>query len=174
MYKPQKLSPKGQPHRLNMPLAVSARIVARFTIGPKQDEPGASPGMVAEASGCRQSPTARRLSVCLDYMRQYLDRPLKISDLSALVGLSESRFYFWFRRVNRDTPLNWFIRLRMKRAGELLAVTSLPVKEIAAQVGYADPLYFSRRFKSVYGVAPRLYRARTKNGPGVAPGPVTK
>jgi transcriptional regulator GlxA family with amidase domain len=162
MYQPQKSLPKGQPHRLNMTLAVSARVAMRFTICPKPDEPAAGPGTVSEASGFRQSPAARRLAVCVDYMRQNLNRPLKISDLSALVGLSESRFYSLFRRDNRDTPLNWFIQLRIRRAAELVEATDSPVNQIASQVGYNDPLSFSRRFKSVHGARSTRFPAKRR------------
>jgi AraC-like DNA-binding protein len=47
----------------------------------------------------------------------------------------------------------------MKRARQLLETTSMNVKEIAGQLGYEDPFYFSRLFKSVSGVAPSDYRS---------------
>ena len=46
----------------------------------------------------------------------------------------------------------------MRRACELLRNENLSVKEVAALLGYSDPYYFSRLFKSVIGVAPRSYR----------------
>ena len=47
---------------------------------------------------------------------------------------------------------------RMARAEQLLKETRLPIREISARVGYANPLHFSRAFKSVYKIAPREYR----------------
>jgi len=46
----------------------------------------------------------------------------------------------------------------MQRAGELLQTGNLSVKEVAAMMGYDDPFYFSRRFKSAHGIAPLEYR----------------
>jgi AraC-like DNA-binding protein len=51
----------------------------------------------------------------------------------------------------------------MNHARELLNSTGSSVKEIAATMGYDDPFYFSRVFKSVHQVAPAEYRRR--NGP---------
>jgi AraC-like DNA-binding protein len=109
-----------------------------------------------ESGGCQRA--TRRLAVCLDHMRAHLDQPIKISTLSALAKLSNSRFFSLFRQATNDTPLNWIIRARMERAVELLAHTSLPIKQIAGRVGYPDPLYFSRMFKSVQGMPPSEYR----------------
>jgi AraC-like DNA-binding protein len=46
----------------------------------------------------------------------------------------------------------------MGHASRLLAESTLPVNDIAAQLGYDDPFYFSRLFKSVHAVAPTEYR----------------
>ncbi|HKI69808.1 MAG TPA: helix-turn-helix transcriptional regulator, partial [Verrucomicrobiae bacterium] len=59
-------------------------------------------------------------------------------------------------------PIDFFIRLRMQHACKLLDGTALSVKEIAAELGYEDPFYFSRTFKSVNHVAPSEYRTMPK------------
>lgn len=103
---------------------------------------------------------ARRIEVSLRYMMQHLNQPVRVPALSAMVGLSESSFFALFKSATGLTPLDFFIRARMQRAGELLAETPLQIKEIAARLGYDDQFYFSRLFKSVHGVPPREYRAR--------------
>src|SRR5262249_10574748 len=55
-------------------------------------------------------------------------------------------------------PEDFFIRLKIQRACEILEATDLCVKEVAAKLGYDDAFYFSRLFKSVNGVAPTEYR----------------
>jgi AraC-like DNA-binding protein len=50
----------------------------------------------------------------------------------------------------------------MHHACQLLDTTDLPVKEIAARLGYEDQLYFSRLFKVVNEVAPSDYRMLRK------------
>ena len=46
----------------------------------------------------------------------------------------------------------------MIKARELLSASSYNVSEIAAMVGYDNPLYFSRLFKKTAGISPREYR----------------
>jgi len=58
------------------------------------------------------------------------------------------------------SAMDYFIRLRMQRARELPDSTPASAKEIAADLGYKDPFYFSRVFKSVTLAAPTRYRAR--------------
>jgi len=102
----------------------------------------------------------RRIEASVHYMMQHLNKPMKVSTLSAAVGLSVSSFYPLFKCATGQTPLGFFIRARMCRAGEILEETTLQIKEVAAMLGYDDQFYFSRVFKSIHGVAPREYRLR--------------
>jgi len=52
----------------------------------------------------------------------------------------------------------------MRQASELLETTSASVKEVAAALGYDDPFYFSRVFKSVHKVPPSRYRNADRPG----------
>ena len=54
--------------------------------------------------------------------------------------------------------MDYFNRLRMHQACQLLDTTSFSIKEIATRLGYQDPFYFSRAFRSVNKVAPTEYR----------------
>ena len=96
------------------------------------------------------------------FMKQHLARPLRVPALAAMSGLSPSHYATVFREVTGYAPIDYFIRLRMHRACQLLDTTSLAVKEIAAELGYEDPLYFSRAFKAVNEVSPQPYRAQHK------------
>ena len=109
------------------------------------------------------APDARqRVARCLDYMRLHLDRPLRLAELAALAGWSLSHFKARFREHTGYGCIDYFIRLRIHAACQLLDTSALDVKTIAARVGYADPLWFSKAFKSVTGLPPREYRERAK------------
>jgi AraC family transcriptional regulator, regulatory protein of adaptative response / methylphosphotriester-DNA alkyltransferase methyltransferase len=59
-----------------------------------------------------------------------------------------------------DAPFRQCLaRIRMQRAAELLAETSIPVRDVAAQVAYRQPAQFAKAFSRVYGVPPTRYRA---------------
>jgi AraC-like DNA-binding protein len=50
----------------------------------------------------------------------------------------------------------------MRRACELLDTTRLPIKQIADQLGFTDPLYFSRQFRQIHELSPVQYRELKK------------
>lgn len=63
-----------------------------------------------------------------------------------------------FRKYAHMNMHQYIHQLRTQRAKYLLHHTSRSVKEIAEEVGYEDPFYFSRTFKKITGVAPQRYR----------------
>jgi AraC-like DNA-binding protein len=113
------------------------------------------------------SEIAERIGRSIAYMVEHLDEPLQVSTLAAQASVSPSHYFALFKRQTGTAPIDFFIRLRMNHAKQLLDSTASSVKEIAATMGYDDPFYFSRVFKSVHQVAPAEYRRRNGQG-GVA------
>ena len=91
-------------------------------------------------------------------MKQHANQPLQVARLAAVANVSASHYFAVFKSLTGFAPMDFFIRLRMQRACELLDATALCIKEVAALLGYDDQFYFSRVFKSVNGVAPTDYR----------------
>ena len=106
------------------------------------------------------SANAGRIRRTIAYMVQHLNEPLQVSTLAAQASISTSHYFALFKRQIGTAPIDYFIRLRMNHARELLDSTRSSIKEIAAEMGYDDPFYFSRVFKSVHQVAPAEYRRR--------------
>lgn len=103
-----------------------------------------------------------RLERVIDTMHRRLSDRLSVPEISAEAQLSPSYFSTIFKRKTGFAPLDFFIRLKMQRACHLLDSTDLPVKSIAADVGFEDPLYFSRCFHRVHECSPTEYRAARK------------
>ena len=111
----------------------------------------------------RAQPDARqKISRTLAYMKQHLDRPLKLDAVTAIANLSRSRFTALFKEQTGFAPMDYFNRLRMHRGCQWLDTTDWSVKDIAARLGYEDPLYFSRVFRSVTEMSPVEYRRARK------------
>lgn len=72
--------------------------------------------------------------------------------------MSVSHFSERFRRQTGQSPMAYFIHLRMRLACRLLDLSGKSVKTVALEVGYRDPYYFSRLFKKSMGLAPEKYR----------------
>jgi AraC family transcriptional regulator of arabinose operon len=99
---------------------------------------------------------------CVEFMKQQLDQPLRLTHLAAMANLSLSHFKALFREYVGYSCIDYFIRLRMHRACQLLDTTELSIKSIAGQVGYADPLWFSKSFRGITGMPPTEYRRKRK------------
>jgi AraC-like DNA-binding protein len=99
-----------------------------------------------------------RIASTISYMKEHLNEPLRAATLASVANMSLPHYFVIFKRCTGSTPIDYFIRLRMERARELLATTSCSVKEIAGVLGYDDPLYFSRVFKGVNQTTPTQYR----------------
>ncbi|GGD51513.1 AraC family transcriptional regulator [Paenibacillus nasutitermitis] len=70
-----------------------------------------------------------------------------------------------FKKYAGITIVTYIQQLRIQRAKYLLANSVASLQEIAAEVGFEDPFYFSRVFKKIEGISPTVYRERTENGP---------
>ncbi|WP_409342888.1 response regulator [Paenibacillus sp. MBLB4367] len=88
----------------------------------------------------------------------YKDEELSLQQLCRHVGMSASYFCAVFKQHTGETFVEYVTRTRMLKAKELLQHTPLKSYEIAAQVGYADPNYFSVLFKKHCGASPTEYR----------------
>lgn len=111
----------------------------------------------------REQPDARqKINRTLAYMKEHLGQPLRLDRLAAMANLSRSRYAALFKAQTDFAPIDYFIRLRMHQACQWLDTTNFSVKAIANRLGYDDPLYFSRVFRSVNEVSPIEYRRQHK------------
>lgn len=63
-----------------------------------------------------------------------------------------------FKQHGETTPHDYILRLKMNKACVLLVSSEESIKNIALRVGYDDPYHFSRNFKKIIKVAPKIYR----------------
>lgn len=116
-------------------------------------------------SGCAGNKTARMIERSIHYMNEHINEPLQVATLAAQANVSPSHFFALFKQQMGCPPMDYFTRLRMSHACRLLDSDGARVKEVAAALGYEDPFYFSRVFKSVHNVPPSQYRSAQFNCP---------
>ena len=80
--------------------------------------------------------------------------------LAAKQGLSPSTFRRHWARLETTPPTHYVMQLRIREARRRLVETRMCVGDIAAAVGFEDPLYFSRKFKQTTGLTATEYRLR--------------
>lgn len=102
------------------------------------------------------------LERAMRYLEERVDGTISVTELAGMVGVSASHLGALFRRTTGGGPAAFHTSLRMTRARTLLDTTDVGIAEVAASVGYADPLYFSRHFRRLHGVSPSAYRAQAK------------
>jgi signal transduction histidine kinase/DNA-binding response OmpR family regulator len=83
-----------------------------------------------------------------------------IETMSHDLGMSRTLLYKKILALTGKPPLEFLRSLRLKRAALLLAKSQMNVSEIAFQVGFNDPKYFSKHFKNEFGVLPSKYIAK--------------
>lgn len=96
-----------------------------------------------------------------EYARSHLREELTTQELATVTGCSTSTVERQFRRYANATPTEWIRRERLTAGARLLRTSSRRIAEIAAEVGFSDPLYFSRVFRQEFGVPPSRYARRT-------------
>jgi two-component system response regulator YesN len=93
------------------------------------------------------------------YISDHFANPdLSLHEVAAHVNVSASHFSAVFSRETGETFKEYLTGVRIKKAKELLKTTSLKTFEIAYQVGYKDPHYFSAVFKKQTGLSPSEFR----------------
>jgi AraC-like DNA-binding protein len=104
---------------------------------------------------------------CVDAMRFAYHRSWKILELARLSGMSEPHLFRVFKKETGVSPIVWLRRERMNHAKRRLVETNDSIAEIAEQVGFEDPFYFSREFKRVSNLSPRAFReSEVRQGSG--------
>lgn len=90
----------------------------------------------------------------------YTDSELSLNEVASQANLSASHFSAVFSQETRQTFREYLTEIRMHKAKELLRMTALRSADIAYQVGYNDPHYFSSAFKKNTGLSPIEFRAQ--------------
>jgi AraC family transcriptional regulator of arabinose operon len=92
------------------------------------------------------------------YMREHINENISLGDLSSHYNYSVSRFSNLFKQKTGYSPIDYFLQMKMQRACQQLDFTNQSIKEIAFTMGFEDPYYFSKRFRTIIGVSPKKYR----------------
>ena len=122
----------------------------------------AGPAPVEPASADEQF-----LREVLAYIEKEMGNPdLSVEELSSRFHTSRSTFYKRVVLLTGKTPVEFIRHIRLRRAAELLEKSQLNVAEIAYEVGFNNPKYFTQYFKSEYGCIPSAYRSDRKKMAG--------
>ena len=93
------------------------------------------------------------------YFKEHLSANVTLQDLEEKTGVSKVYICRIFKKFQNTTPMDYFTRLKIARAKELLAdFPSLSLREISDSLGFNDVYYFSKVFKRITGMPPSEMR----------------
>lgn len=119
--------------------------------------------IIKKAINLREKTASNRYGHIVDEVVSYIDKnyadeELSLNHLAALVNFSPSHLSMIFGQQTGRTIIKYLTDCRLGKAKELLRCTNKRSSEIALEVGYKDPHYFSYLFKKTQGMTPTQYR----------------
>lgn len=114
-------------------------------------------GQAADSAG--RLDIARIKGLMMAHIHDHID----LAALAEDAALSKYHFAKLFKAQTGQSPIHYFIELKMQQACYLLDTSRQPIKQVALNLGYEDAYYFSRLFKKVMGVSPARYRTGLHN-----------
>lgn len=116
-------------------------------------------GLLSEQVASYSTPVRESLAL----IEERYNENLSLEEICEKIAVSKTYFCYLFKRETGMSLWNYLTFVRLNHARELLETTELKNYEIAFQVGYENPSYFSRLFKKYEGVTPNEYRAAKRN-----------
>lgn len=99
------------------------------------------------------------VDLAVQYMHSNYHQNIGLREIADNLHISEAYLVHSFTARLDISPIRYLQRIRIEAGKRLLITTDIPVNEIAAQVGFEDPLYFSRVLKRVTGHSPTSFRS---------------
>ncbi|NPD91809.1 hybrid sensor histidine kinase/response regulator transcription factor [Xylanibacter muris] len=85
---------------------------------------------------------------------------LSVEQIASSMGLGHSQFYRKIKALTNYSPVELMRQLRLKHARMLLTTTGMSVSEVAYKVGFSNPAYFTKCYRSAFGETPTDLRGR--------------
>jgi AraC family transcriptional regulator len=99
--------------------------------------------------------TRAKLVRAVEYIQDQLDADLAVSGIAQAVGMSPFYFTRLFKESTGQSPHQYVVEARVRRAKELLTTGKFTIGEAAHQVGFVDQSHLTRHFKRVFGLPPK-------------------
>lgn len=113
-------------------------------------------------SGALPGPLERFRGV-VGFIESNIAHPIKVPDLAAMVGMSESHFRRRFKAAFGVSPQDFILRTRLLAASRMVANSGDPFSVISLRCGFADQSYFTRQFTRFFGQSPKRHRLRWRS-----------
>ena len=99
-----------------------------------------------------------RIRLCISYVRRNIYRPMSVTSLAEIAGVSKDHLIRLFKKECGMTPIKYINLKKIERAQLLLATERIAIKEVGYMLGFGDIGYFDRIFKQITGMSPTQFR----------------
>jgi DNA-binding response OmpR family regulator len=91
----------------------------------------------------------------LNYIKENISNPdLNVESLAAQLKLSRSQFYRKIKVLTNQTANEFLRNVRLQKAKQILERDNLSISEVCYKTGFSSPSYFTKCFKSYFGILP--------------------
>ena len=101
---------------------------------------------------------SERITKIIRYIDENLFETLELEFLAGKCNLSESRFKHLFKEETGMPPSEYITRKKVEKAQEMMKDPDYSVKDIAYDLGFSSPAYFSTVFRQYVGDSPTAYK----------------
>ena len=113
------------------------------------------PSAVAED----ENKPASSIAPAIEYLENNFREPCKVDYLASLCHISESRFFYLFKKSMGCSPISYKNKIAVQKAAQALVLErNAGIERIAFEYGFESPIYFRRIFKRITGKTPSAYR----------------
>ena len=99
-----------------------------------------------------------KIQEIIGYLYLHINQNITVEEMADMIGLSTRRFRTLFENVTGKAPKEFIQEIKLNKAVELIKNTSMSIKQISIELGYSNPLYFSKVFKNTYGASPLYFK----------------
>ncbi|MEW9108538.1 MAG: AraC family transcriptional regulator [Cytobacillus gottheilii] len=102
----------------------------------------------------------RRVSIAHDYIRSYFNHPIKLDKIARIACLSPNHLLRTYNQIYGRTPHQHISEFRIQKAKQLLSKADKNMTDITFELGFQNPVSFSKVFKQHVGISPIEYRKK--------------
>lgn len=95
-----------------------------------------------------------RLADAVKIMEKNIAKPVSMTRLANMVGVSRRQLERWFENDINCSPAKYYVGLRLETADYLIKSTLLPISEIVERAGFSESSHFSSSYRKRFGVSP--------------------
>ncbi len=98
------------------------------------------------------------IDLAIQFIKENINKDLTLQEVADHVYLNYSYFSHLFKERTGSNFVDCLKKLRIDKAKELLRIRSYKIKDVAEEVGFNNPKYFTKVFRNVTGISPMEYR----------------